>query len=280
MKFHLMSDLHLEFNSQDIRSIDSLVRHTVDVSDITLLLAGDIGHPWVEAYWVFLIGCASRYKHVIFITGNHEYYNKKMVYSDIDKLITDRTKPSNLHFLNNSKIVIDGVTILGSTMWSHIPKASRYEVSESMNDYNFIMTNTTKPLAPGLLGSTSDLSTKPKFITVDDVNDLHTESIKWLKSAVDDEPADSKIIVMTHHLPTFALIHEQYKKYSKMNSAFASDLSRSGIFCSKIKYWVCGHTHNSMEHIDNSTGIHFLINPFGYEGENEQFNVKEFEIVN
>jgi UDP-2,3-diacylglucosamine pyrophosphatase LpxH len=254
-----MSDIHLEFNSNKIKTIDSLIPKELNTKDKILLLAGDIGHPDREIYWDFLFSCSERYAHTIFITGNHEYYNDEMDWKSIDKLIEDKEKPSNLHFLSKSKIVIDGITILGATCWTNIPVQNRESVLDYMNDYEYITINTNMDC-----------------LTIDKVNLTHKEHVDWLRSEI-NSPENDKILIMTHHMPTFALIDKKYRKFSKINCAFASDLTE--LFSPKIKYWVCGHTHSPADLTDEKFGIRFVINPYGYEGDNEVFNVIEFEIL-
>jgi hypothetical protein len=128
-----------------------------------------------------------------------------------------------------------------------------------MNDYEYITINTNMDC-----------------LTIDKVNLTHKEHVDWLRSEI-NSPENDKILIMTHHMPTFALIDKKYRKFSKINCAFASDLTE--LFSPKIKYWVCGHTHSPADLTDEKFGIRFVINPYGYEGDNEVFNVIEFEIL-
>lgn len=257
-KIHVMSDLHLEFNYDKIKSIDSIVDTSIDTSETILILAGDIGYPQMQNYWDFLNSCAERYMDVIFITGNHEYYSDEFDWHQINNLIESKQKPNNLHFLNKSKLVLKGITFLGTTGWTHIPPRSISYVVETMNDYEYIQTN----------------KVTNKLLTTTDVNTEHDDCIKWLESEITN--TDDKIIIITHHLPTFSLIDKKYSKYHNINCAFASDLTK--LFDNKIKFWVCGHTHTKTKWTYAPTNTTFIINPFGYEGENEIFNVEEFEI--
>lgn len=83
---------------------------------------------------------------------------------------------------------------------------------------------------------------------------------------------------MTHHLPLQNLSHEKYKKYEKLISAFYTDLSNSGVFSSKIKYWFCGHTHTKMQYVDPQTQTQFYVNPLGYVEENNVYDILEVDI--
>lgn len=257
VKIHVVSDLHLEFNSHLIPSIDKLIPLEVDTSKCILILAGDIGYPWTDTYWNFLKSCSDRYYHVIFTTGNHEYYSDDYDWNQINDMIISTPKPTNLHFLHKSKIEIDGVTFLGCTLWTKIPPNRAMYVREYMNDYEYISTN----------------KSENKLLTTNDVNTEHNVCVEWLHEEIISTISD-RLVVITHHLPTFALIHSKYSKYEKTNCGFASDLHK--LFTTKIKHWICGHTHCKMKWT-NTFGTNFLVNPFGYEGENSEFVVEELE---
>lgn len=260
VKIHIMSDLHLEFNSNVIMSIDSLVNKSIDTTNIILILAGDIGYPWTENYWNFLKSCCERYCHVIFITGNHEYYSDEYDWNQINEMILSKSKPDNLHFLNKSKITIENITFLGCTLWTYIPPKSISHVVECMNDYELIYTD----------------KLNDELLQTSDVNLEHKSCIDWLEYEINNND-NNNLIIITHHLPSFSLIDKKYAKYHKLNSAFASDLTN--LFNEKIKYWICGHTHSKTKWTYENTNTKFIINPFGYEGENSSFNVEEIEIL-
>ena len=128
LKIQFMSDLHLEFATMPVPEV---------LGDV-LVLAGDIhlganALPWIEQ-------CAKEFKDVIYILGNHEYYGQKMWklpnnitaslagYSMDDPKWPDAEtlpKPTklfepltNVHFLDNECIEIDGVNFIGTTLWS------------------------------------------------------------------------------------------------------------------------------------------------------------------
>lgn len=261
-----MSDLHLEQDDTTVVTINDIINDT-DVSDIILILAGDIGQPWLDSYWLFLFSCADRYKHVLFITGNHEYYNRTKSMNEINKMIEIKQKPQNLHFLNNTKFVIDGVTFLGSTLWTNINIGYTYEIYKKINDFrNIMIENDTN-------------NKKLKHIMIQDIIDLHNFQLNWIKNNIKTvENIEEKIILITHHLPTPQLSHSKYDCYNDINSSFFTDLSKCDVFDNKIKFWFCGHTHIPMEYMDINTNTKFVTNPMGYTSENSNFSIKEFTL--
>jgi hypothetical protein len=263
-----MSDLHLEINyPKYINSLEKLVPINIETSDVTLILAGDIGYPWDTYYWDFLYACSKRYKYVIFLLGNHEFYsyytNNKMSMNSIIDYVTNKSKPENLYFLNNSKITIGEFTFLGSTLWSQIPEKYKYQVMSSINDYNYI------------IESIDNINNINK-VSINTLNNINIQSKLWLQQEIINIENKNKIIVITHHLPSFDLINDKYKKFTSLNYAFASDLSE--LFLPNIKYWFYGHTHIPNDYLDKKTSIRFITNPYGYEDENNKFNLLQLEI--
>lgn len=82
--------------------------------------------------------------------------------------------------------------------------------------------------------------------------------------------AEKKIpIVISHHLPSYDLIHSKYTEYAPYNQCFAShsdDLIKPPIAC-----WIFGHTHCVTDKVVN--GVRCVANPIGYKGENDESEI-------
>jgi len=104
----------------------------------------------------------------------------------------------------------------------------------------------------------------------------HNISIAYLTAELDRlKKTTSKVLVMTHHLPSFDLIHPEYKD-SEINHLFATNLNRL-FHLYKITHWICGHSHKPMNRVIGST--HIWMNPVGYPGEQESSSWEEtFEL--
>jgi len=262
MSFQIASDLHLEFYSANASTYRRLLKPSADY----LLLAGDIGYPCHLTK--FFEYCSPLFKKIFYISGNHEYYcsrhNAKTM-NCIDKEINDICALyPNIFYLNNQVYVInegDNVTedtvkdtegidenpeevvVVGTTLWSSIDPKNRSVINHSINDYRsiWITENHYK-----------------KCVSPEDISMLYQHNVKWLQDVL-KEHHDKKIIVMTHHLPSLQLIHEQYKD-SPVTDAFASDIEF--LMSPNIKFWVAGHTHCSMEVTIGETSC--ITNPAGY----------------
>jgi predicted phosphodiesterase len=264
MLFHILSDLHLEYQP-DINSFEKFITKfpqlikNIDINntkDTILILAGDIGYPSSSNYFEFLKSCCNFYRYVIFVSGNHEYF-----YSDFDtinKLLIDESfKIPNLFFLLNDSITIDNYRFIGTTLWTNVDKHSKHYVYGSMNDYNTI-------------------KLKNKYINVDDTNNFHQEQLEFIEYQLGIEyPEIIKNIVITHHLPSKKLIDQKYIKYGSLNKAFYTDCEY--LFDTyKIKAWICGHSHTPINTTINDTKL--ILNPFGYKNENQSSSIVEIEL--
>jgi predicted phosphohydrolase len=254
MLIDYLSDLHLEFYGTNIEFIKNkfeLNHLKFHDEEKILCLAGDIGNPFLKNYELFLKWISKIYDKILLIADNHEYYSldNKKIMKDIENKIYEISKKfNNVIFLNNDFYEIGDYLFIGSTLWSRLPcKKNRYMLDkyEKINDFKFIYNE------------------KNKNITYDDYDNFHQKSIDFINKVL-DENKNKKIILLTHHLPTFHLIHKKYKNYSS-NIYFASDLDHI-IFNNHILCWICGHTHMKMNITLGKTKL--LINPIGYPGEN------------
>jgi len=249
MRIQYISDVHLEF----LPKLPKIkVLEGVDV----LCLAGDIGYPYSGIYREFLIKMNSLFKKVFLITGNHEYYNSDKygshtideVNETIASLISNH-KLTNITFLNNSFEVYNDVLFAGTTLWSNIQ-------SQNMND--ICLMNDFKQITD---------------LTYDTYKLLHLKSCHFIENLLADVKTPAKkIVMMTHHLPSFDLIDERFT-FSDTNCFYASKCDK--YFVEPIKVWIYGHTHIPNKTIKNN--IQFVCNPKGYPSENT--SVKN-EIIN
>jgi predicted phosphohydrolase len=256
MKFIIASDLHLEFykyiNLSDFFDISSINE------SITLILAGDIGYPYHNNYETFLSECSKLFKHIILITGNHEYYCGYPI-NIVDDKIRDIIKNyKNIYFLQKNEVIIDDIVILGCTLWTYIPEKISYLIERSINDYKKI--------------TYMDGDKEYNFDTGYN-NKLNKENINWIVKSC-EKYKDSKIIVVTHHLPSWNMIHEKYGN-NNINWAFANNFDEIISNNKNILYWICGHSHSSnYKRIGNCD---IFLNPKGYplksnKCENDEYN--------
>lgn len=241
LKIHYLSDIHLEF--YDLTKIPRLLKQIIPQSNICVL-AGDIGYPFQKSYEAFLRGIHLKFEHIFLIHGNHEYYQLKDNKGKTNQEIVDKTRKileehqlNNIHFLRNSHYDIDDYRFVGSILWSKI-EDPRY----LSNDYEMIYQN-----------------------SIDEMNCTHENDRKYIQNTLIQAKTDQKkVIMITHHLPSFELNHPKYARHYKYHQCFSSH--SDDLICDPVKLWIFGHTHMQIKHKIND--IICTANPIGYPGEN------------
>jgi predicted phosphodiesterase len=104
MRIHLISDLHNECSTFEPD------QDAVSAADV-IVLAGDIA---LKAESVEYAKTRFSGKPVILIAGNHEHY--KTVLDKNMRELKEAANSSNVFFLENNTVQIDGVTFWGATL--------------------------------------------------------------------------------------------------------------------------------------------------------------------
>jgi predicted phosphodiesterase len=262
----IISDLHLEFYKDPTHVIESVAQHPAHIS--CLFLAGDIGYPSHSSFVRAFKAWSAAYAHVFYIIGNHELYDcESQAHPDrtIVDVLTDiralcATLP-NVHFLHDSvydlpvEVGSFRLRIIGSPLWYHTPDVKRHLVMQNLNDYRCIRV----PIENG------DTGRKTRKIVPTDVNEWHNTHKCFLDAAIAEALLDGvPCIVMTHHLPSFALIHPRYIQ-NELNFSFASSLG-SIVAQPHVALVMCGHSHSYRRvTLDHSTPA--VLNAAGYPHE-------------
>jgi predicted phosphohydrolase len=250
MKLQYASDLHLEFPENK----EFLKRNPLLPGGDILLLAGDIV-PFVEMnkHTEFFNYISDTFETTYWIPGNHEYY-----YYDIaEKCGTLNEKiRSNVFLVNNTSAILDNVKIVFSTLWSEIGKLNQGIIQQRISDFHVI-------------------KYKNKRFLPDHFNELHRESLKFLKSEI-EMTFPGKIVVVTHHVPVLLNYPKQYKS-DVLNEAFVVDLYDL-IDKNKIDCWIYGHHHVNVEEF-NIGQTKMITNQLGYLRCDENKNYTNNKII-
>jgi predicted phosphodiesterase len=264
----IVSDLHLEFyNNSEV-----LEKSKLKISSDYLALLGDIcvcGTNDIANMEKFLDYYSKKYKLIFWLPGNHEFYSGKKSYVTIDDILQRCKilckKYKNVIFLNNKycDIPINGTMyrMVGSTLWTYIPKDIEEYIEANMNDYNHIYVVGER--YSGLISMEA-----PVRLKAADVSLMHLKSARYIYKHIKDSPYP--LIILTHHKPFLDKVLDP-KFDPKLYVGYETDqISRlKDKYKSKIKVWCYGHTH---KHFNNEVdGVHFVSNPKGYPGQQTKF---------
>ena len=270
MKIKLVSDLHLEFS-------DCLINN--DEGADVLILGGDIciaqdlhDHPepantadqaaiangtglgrrqmTAQRFRDFFKRCSFQFPHVIYIMGNHEFYNGKF-YAGIDYMREECAKYPNVYMLEQDMKIIDNVVFVGGTLWTNMNKRdplTMHAIEGMMNDFRIIR-NDARNYAP---------------MSALDVAIRHDKTLAYIEHIV-HEHRNKKCVVVGHHSPSFQSCHPMYGNDTLMNGGYHSDLSEFIMDHPQIKLWTHGHTHHPFDYVIGETRI--VCNPRGYEND-------------
>ena len=244
MKIQYASDLHLELvpNARYMKS------NPLDVVGDVLVLAGDICNlkGAMLSCAEFLQWASVNYREVLVVPGNHEYFHDYDMLAHGDSWSMEILP--NVHYHQNRVVRIDNVDFVLSTMWSHIPVQCEEVVYQAMPDFRQIIYGDRR-------------------LTPADFNVEHDKSVAFIKRSVAESTAEH-IVVVTHHLPSLAVVAPKHKG-SLIGSAFVAELG-DFIADSGIDAWIFGHSHASIEVQIGDTLL--LSNQFGYVYNCEHLN--------
>lgn len=259
MRLQIVSDIHLEFRNNRYPFIARKAPH--------IALLGDIGRPFSSVYARFIRDLSRRFYTVIIIAGNHEFYSSTNRIINVgqihEKIISYTQQYSNVHYLQNQTMFIDGVRILGATLWTDLPTDIWKLVRKKMNDYqlcyidSYPEINLGVPLAP------------------EHTTNWHHETVQWLKEElVAPGYSNTPTIILSHHAPYHLNTSDSCYDDQPLRCCYSTDLSC--LFAKPVIAWAYGHTHYPNDQVVN--GVRLVSNPLGYPGEIE--HAEEFATNN
>lgn len=252
MKVLILSDLHLEF---------AAFEPAPDLEFDLVILAGDIHSPAKRA--VQWAADTFRGKPVVYVLGNHEYYDGRLGTTLAEAL--HAADGSNVHLLDGAELVIDGVRFLGATLWTDFELA--IETPEGLiSDAGRAMRMATKQLNDYALIRTADESAERgvlqekqgRKLRAADTMQIHQAQRAWLGEKL-SEPFAGATVVVTHHAPHRGSLEQRYAD-DWVSGAFVSELLEG--FFEVPMLWVHGHTHQQFDY--QVCACRVVCNPRGY----------------
>lgn len=244
-KLRIISDIHLEFGKYDLPVYG-------DEKEQILIIAGDLAPIKKKLADKFLINVCDRFKYVIMVAGNHEYYYKGSIVNDEVEVDKD-----NFYFLQNTLLMIEDLLIMGCTMWTNF------------NDREPIQMD----VATGIMTDFETIKYDKKYFTVTNWLAENEKSRNFLWDTLElFKHDDRKKVVITHHLPSVKSITESFYETRGIGYVYNYASDDMEEFLNLSNLWIHGHTHDSVDYEEN--GCRIVSNPRGYHKyeENNNFN--------
>lgn len=279
MHVDVISDLHLEFGDMKLPGGDLLIisgdafeaknfkEKEYDPEMVTLPFEQALRRP-DRCYRFLLEECSQKYRHVIWVMGNHEHYNFTFnnTYDHIKSQI-----PTNVYLLEKESLEIEGVLFLGATLWTDMnngDELTMYHLKSCMNDFRVIRYQNE---------NNDYYRFQPEI-----AYRHHKDTMEFFRIALENNRAKANplpVVVVTHHAPSKLSIKPKYQHDQLMNGGYSSDLSEFILDHPEIRVWTHGHTHDEFKYAVGESTV--LCNPRGYFGYEEcanTYKVKGFDI--
>lgn len=262
MKIRYYSDLHID--PSYFLPFDVPVQE--DEHEQVLVLAGDVAeYKHVSA---FVYEMSKRFKHVVYVFGNHEYWDTS-ISRGIDKVkgkltqLNDNKYPTNISILENDYVIVDDVAFIGATLWTSMDDRHPFmmwNAKQRMNDYRKIR----MPVGNGKGQNAYGARLTPERTVA-----MHYDSRKYIidgAKTLNELGTVRKIVAISHHAPSRQSIDPNYIG-DGMNGAYVSELSEEIEFA-PIDIWFHGHVHQNFDYViegeDDDRPTRVLTNPRGY----------------
>ncbi|KAJ5578755.1 calcineurin-like phosphoesterase [Penicillium hispanicum] len=225
--FQVVSALHLESHSQN-------ALFDIPASAPYLVLAGGVGKlADYNIYRSFLGQQAARFKKIFLVLGPDEFFG-----APVEEGLRTARRLTQEPSLKHKLVLLDkgrydvpdsSITLLGCTLWSHIPQKNQYVCLENVEEFKAI----------------------PNW-TIHDHNAHYEADASWLRDQVFRINGEStakqqrrKILVVTHHLPSISR-NLGPENQTEWHSAYATDLLKANDW-DNVDTWAFGHTQYASE---------------------------------
>jgi hypothetical protein len=200
-----------------------------------ILLGGDIHYlpNHLGQMLVSIRGTQTDTTQIIVVPGNGEYVDQELSESRRQYQAAVEAVP-NAVFLDNAVAELPtGLTVIGSTLWSHVP-------DDRIDSYSRMLAGQGREGVDGIrLGD--------RFLTLRDTNELHRQARSFIEEELRSRsPTErGRTIVCTHFWPTLQpWTGPDGQLESQWDHMTGSDLDALIAECGP-KLWLCGHAHTT-----------------------------------
>lgn len=247
MKIQVFSDIHFEAYQNP-----NLIWRFVTPQAPVAVVAGDIdAHKFEKT----VTEIATRFEKVICVLGNHEYYRKDIAWKpDITQM------PDNVVLLDPGVHQHEDILFIGATLWTDFKDQDwfvMHNAKDNINDFRVVKDGEHR-------------------FTPHKALDFHHREKAFIKLMI-EENRDKKVVIVTHFMPTYHVVHEKWKKTGtdNLNYYFAAQCDDLINMC-EAKAWIFGHTHDRRDMMLGD--VRMVCNPLGYARENPDYQDMIIEV--
>ncbi len=259
--FYVLSDVHSEMRSDAVQVICSQPRREVPAgAPRVLLLAGDVGYVGTPEYNACIQEAAITYDCVCVVTGNHEYWQSRKAFEDVDtQARAICAKYSNVILLQKNGVQwqwtdADGTAreliLVGCTLWTDVNPEDN-GIRHIIRDYRRIKVRAE----PGPNGEQRRQPLYPRYIHA-----LNADHVQFLSEMTSCYPKSTtrSLVAMTHHVPLKSALPADFD----IPSAYAASCDA---LVPQFSAWIHGHVHVASDTV--VSGCRIVANPLGYPDE-------------
>ena len=250
LRLRVLSDLHLEVADWGYQS----------QGEDLVVLAGDIANQAEVAQQRLMRLLDSIAVPVIYVAGNHEFYESVLTVDDLIADLRGRLPP-HVHLLHRDALEVGPIRFLGCPLWTDFSlvdgvrrRGVQIERETAMHAAafgvsDFAQINAASEAYGTYLARPSDMAT------------WHAEDRAWLGTQIAN--ADRTTVVITHWLPSPASVSARFVG-SLLTPYFANDCR--DLMRDPVRLWIHGHTHDACDYLHQQR-VRVVCNPRGYGDE-------------
>jgi len=267
MKLDIGSDLHVEFGDINLvneQGADLLIL----AGDIVMLKDLDKQSERGDTARNFFQRVSAEFPRTLYVMGNHEHYSGDFAKGpERFRTFCELHHITNITLLDKQSVEIDGYDFHGGTLWTDfndMDTFTMHNAATAMNDYHGV--------------KNSDDTVSWKFLPKHALRD-HQRMRNYLQACMDTYRAagrtDNRVVVITHHAPSFNSVHEKYAHDRLMNGNFYTDMDDFILANPQVQLWIHGHMHDPFDY--GLGGTRVVCNPRGYV--QYESRAHEFELI-
>ena len=259
LKIAYCSDLHLDIDKNagftgPLPDADVLIL-AGDIAQVDFLRDGLFDRAEAKNLKEFLFAVSKKYATVLWIGGNHEYYESsfKMSKPTVDNWLASNGI-TNITFDETIHTQVGNVEFIGASLWTDVNNNNPLAIyaGVAMNDYKFIDAGTFT-IAKGI--------------------EKHYEHKQFIHEKLNaPRVSGNHRVVFTHHAPHY----KSEENITRLTPFYCCTDMEDIISMGYPSYWIHGHTHHPTKYKIFGTDV--VTNPRGYCGYESLANYFEIEV--